>query len=467
MSTAVEAGEMRVETVDFGLRAVVKDAAAVFAERARGKGLELVSLVEPDVPNALRGDPFRIRQVLMNLLSNAVKFTEAGRVAIRVEGVEYRADTAPEDTVTVRFEVEDTGIGLTREQLAGLFQPFSQADTSTTRRYGGTGLGLAISKQLVELMGGEIGVKSEPGAGSVFSFTLPLVKQPEGAQAAPSATTAPADEEFVGRQDVGTVEAGRASVGILVVEDTLTNRLVAVELLKRRGFDADVVSDGAEAVEALSRNAYAAVLMDIQMPEMDGYEATAEIRKREGIERRTPIIAMTAHALHGDREKALSAGMDDYLSKPVRPEELDRVLERWVERTPRAGEAPRQATNGDSASDGSLDRTVLADLRTIQREGGSDIVKALVGAFLEETPPHIAALRGATEQGDAELLKRTAHALNGICRGVGASRMGELCSELERLGDSGDLAGALDLLKRLGEEFDGVKILLDAELSGD
>ena len=451
----IEAGEVRIETIDFDLRELVDEAAAVFAERARDKGLDLVRSVEPDVPTALRGDPYRIRQVLTNLLSNAVKFTEEGRVVL---GCERGRDL--EDKVTLRFEVSDTGIGITSEQQRRLFRSFSQADTSTTRRYGGTGLGLAISKQLVQLMGGEIGVESEPGKGSTFSFTLPLSKQPHRARVR-RAEIKPAPLPA----NLSPVEAKKRSARVLIAEDTLTNRMVAVELLKRRGYEVDVVSNGAEAVEAFSSTVYAAILMDIQMPEMDGYEATAQIRQLEGALRHTPIIAMTAHALLSDREKAFSAGMDDYLSKPVRPEQLDGVLERWIPQAPKQGRARSRITDGGSTPDDSLDQTVLADLRTIQQEGGGNIVEMLIETFLDETPTHVAALREAAAQGEAPLFKRTAHALNGICRGVGASRMASICQEMERLAGLGDVTSAPDMLDRLGEEFARVKTLLATELS--
>ena len=454
----IEAGEVRVETIDFELRSIVKDTATVFAMRAREKGLELLVSIDRDAPNALKGDPFRIRQVLGNLLSNAVKFTEVGTVTLKVECADGQGDK-----VTARFEVADTGIGMTEEQKQRLFRSFSQADASTTRRYGGTGLGLAISKQLVELMGGKIWVESEPGRGSTFSFALPLIKRSKIDQPL-SQTPSP----LARRQIAATEAEQRADVPVLVVEDTLTNRMVAVELLERRGYAVDVASDGIEALEACSRKRYAAVLMDVQMPEMDGYEATAEIRRREGGEgpgRRTPIIAMTAHALRGDREKALSAGMDDYLSKPVRPEELDGILGRWVPGASGPEEGPHRATNGASTPNGSLDHNVLAGLHTIRSEGGGDIVHGLMRAFREETPRHMSALQEYAKRGEAESFKRTAHALNGICRSVGANRMGSICLELERMGDSGNLASAPNSLVRLEEEFDHVKVLLDAEYS--
>jgi CheY-like chemotaxis protein len=204
--------------------------------------------------------------------------------------------------------------------------------------------------------------------------------------------------------------------------------------------------------------------MDVQMPGMDGYQATARIREREGTGRRTPIIAMTAHALQGDREKALAAGMDDHLSKPIRPEELDRVLKKWVAPSAESLESPRQAVERPPGSDGSLDLTVLESLRLIQQEGGGDIVDRLVATFLEEVPSRLAALHADAERDDPQAFWRAAHALNGTCRSVGAARMGYICMQLERLGDSGDLTAAPGLFAQLEEEFGRVRLLLDAEL---
>jgi two-component system sensor histidine kinase/response regulator len=206
-------------------------------------------------------------------------------------------------------------------------------------------------------------------------------------------------------------------------------------------------------------------LMDVQMPGVDGYQATARIRAREGTRRRTPIIAMTAHALQGDREKALAAGMDDHLSKPIRPEELDRVLKKWVAPSDEPPEPPSQPGERPPSTDGSLDLTVLESLRLIQQEGGGDIVDRLVATFLEEVPSRLAALHADAERGDPQAFWRAAHALNGTCRSVGAARMGDICMQLEKLGDSGDLTDAPGLFAELEEEFGRVRLLLDAELS--
>ena len=452
----IEAGEVRIERVDFGPHETIEEAVAPFARRAEEKGLRFRRLVSESVPDVLEGDPLRIRQVLTNLLDNALKFTHEGEISLNVETIE-----TSESVATVRFEVSDTGIGMTGEQRGRLFRSFSQADASTTRRYGGTGLGLAISRRLVELMGGEIGVESEPGRGSTFSFTLPLRLLEESATPTPrpfaTAETAP--------EPNGLARGGDPGQRVLVAEDTLVNQIVAVELLKRRGYEVDVAATGSEAVAATSRTRYAAVFMDIQMPDMDGYEATAEIRHREPPGRRIPIIAITAHALQGDREKALSSGMDDYIPKPIRPEHLDRVLDRWLSPSPHLQPPPPRETPDPPRPDGSLDEEILHDLRSIRRKGGGEIVAELLQAFSNETPPLIETLHEAAKNNDAPAFKRAAHAVNGIARAVGARRMAGICLELEDLADAGDLSKTPSALRELVGERDRVNALLATELA--
>jgi PAS domain S-box-containing protein len=602
----IEAGRMDIETIDFDLCSVVEETVGLHAERAQGKGLELASLIEYDVPIALKGDPGRIRQILTNLLGNAVKFTEQGEVVLR-----GGSEEETEDAAIVRFEVKDTGIGMSEEQQERLFQSFSQADASTTRHFGGTGLGLAISKQLVELMGGEIGVESELGKGSSFWFTLPLEKQREGTQqrhaALASLTTdlrglrvLVADDNETNRNIVhhqvtswgmknGSAEDGpsalemlrsaaergesydltildmqmpkmdglelaqkikaepsisstklimlssigqrgegekarqagieayltkpvrqsqlydalatvmgtpeeaeapeeeekerqlvtrhslkeakdRSRVRILVAEDNQVNQKVAVKMLERLGYRADVAANGLEAIEALSRIPYSAVLMDVQMPEMDGYEATAGIRRREKSEGlRTPVIAMTANAMQGDRERALEAGMDDYISKPVKSEELGAVLERWLSRDEeeeKSGTTPAlEPSNTSAPPNGSVDYSVLKGLRERQVEGKPDILKELVELFLEDTPNQLKTLKEAAEKGDASSVERTAHTLSGGSGNLGAVRVAAICAELEEIGRSGDLAPAPALLSRLEEEYGRVRTALEKEAS--
>ena len=451
----IEAGRMEVEIIDLDIRALVEDVADMLASQAHEKGLELCCLVHPDVPTGVRGDPGRVRPILTNLLANAVKFTHKGQLTVVA-----RLEQENEETALVRIEVADTGIGIAPEDIPKLFESFRQADASTTRRYGGTGLGLAICRELTELMGGQVGVESEPGKGSTFWFTMTLAKRPPASlpplppqadlrgirvlvvddnatnrmilahevsiwgmepQVAPGGPAAlemllaaeargepyaiaivdkqmpdmdgielarlVSDDRRIGstrlvmltssgqrgdgraareagiagyltkpvrqsdlRDVISTVlglrdespprqlvthytvqEAERrARPRLLVVEDNAVNQRVAVRLLERLGYSADVTGNGLEAVAALARISYAAVLMDCHMPEMDGYQAAAEIRRMEGGTRHTPIIAMTAGAMQNDRTRCLAAGMDDYIAKPVRPEDLGAALRRWI-----------------------------------------------------------------------------------------------------------------------------------------
>ena len=479
----IEAGKLTLELLDFDLRSAVDETMDLLAERGFNKGVNLACLFHADVPNAVRGDPGRLRQILLNLLGNAIKFTEQGEVVVSVTVAHHRDDRA-----TVRFEVQDTGIGLSPAAQTHLFQAFSQADGSTTRKYGGTGLGLAICKQLTELMGGQIGVASQPEKGSTFWFTVPLGTRPPGTPSAvnslsqalgglhlcvvddhptnrrildlyaknwgvrcllaengPEALaqlrvmaaqndacdlaiidmhmpgmdglalaraikadpalaptrlvlltshgqrgdataahaagyaaylTKPVHEaqlyecltavvqppaeaptpqagrirdhtpssELVTRHSLAEAKA-RVSTRILVAEDNLINQMVAARLLEKLGYRVDLVANGLEVLNALTDIRYAAVLMDCQMPEMDGFEATAEIRRREGPDDHLAIIAMTANAMAEDRDRCLAAGMDDYMSKPVQSSVLAEVLSRWV-----GASASRPHSTGDRPS---------------------------------------------------------------------------------------------------------------------
>ena len=595
----IEAGKLHLEIIDFDLRSMVEEVVGLLGERAQHKDLELASLVEHGVPTALRGDPGRLSQVLTNLLGNAVKFTEKGEIVLRAK----RAEDTP-GAAMIRFEVTDTGIGMTDEQQGRLFNSFTQADASTTRKYGGTGLGLAISKQLVELMGGEIGLESAPGAGSTFWFAVPLEKQPEGArETAPSpradlhglrvlvvddnATNreivhhqvtswgmgngsaenghkalemlraaaergepydvaildmqmpgmdglmlagaikdSPAiastrlilltsmgqrgDGEQARRAGIeayltkpvrqsqlydalatvmGTHEAlasspsaetrlitrhtsdearARSSFRILLAEDNSVNQKVAVRMLEKLGYHADVAANGLEALDALSRIPYAAVLMDVQMPEMDGYEATAEIRNRERDGgRHTPIIAMTANAMQGDREKALEAGMDDYVPKPVKREELGAVLDRWIAEDyaleEKAETIPASLDGSSPASEEApLDHEVLQSLRELGDEG---FMAELVSLFVGEVPSLLVSLRDALGREDTGAVERVAHALHGSCGNIGAVRMAALCEKLQHAGASGDLARAPGLVGEVEAEFGRVCPALEAEVA--
>ncbi|HKS36895.1 MAG TPA: response regulator [Verrucomicrobiae bacterium] len=313
----IEAGKLSFEQTPFDLREVVNGVIELLAKQAQSKGIDLVRRIGPDTPTQLVGDPSRLRQVFLNLVGNAVKFTDRGEVS-----VEVTRESETSDDITLRCAVRDTGIGLSAEAQKKLFQTFSQADASTTRRYGGTGLGLAICRKLVELMGGAIGVVSSPGQGSTFWFTVKLPKQRVSAardSASPDRGSTPM-----------ACHAPHSPLRILLAEDNRVNQLVAVLHLRKLGHEVEAVNDGAKAVQAWQRGNYQVILMDCQMPEMDGYEATRKIRELQTEHDLPPvrIIAMTANAMQGDRELCLASGMDDYVSKPINEDDLKAALDR-------------------------------------------------------------------------------------------------------------------------------------------
>ncbi len=297
----------------FQLRAVIQDVLRSLALEAECKSLDLACLVQNSVPDTLYGDPVRLRRVLAHIVGNAIKFTEHGQVLIQAGQLEARREE-----VTVRFEVSDTGIGIPTEALERIFEPFSQVDGSASRRYGGTGLGLALSKKLVERMGGVIGVSSREGEGSVFWFTLRL-------RTAARTKSVP---EGVPNPESSTPLHGTGPRHVLLAEDNPVNQRVAKFLLEKLGYRVDIAASGVEVLDRMAERAYDCVLMDCQMPEMDGFAATAEIRKREGDTKHTPVVAMTAHAMQGDRERCIEAGMDEYVTKPISLEGLQQALER-------------------------------------------------------------------------------------------------------------------------------------------
>jgi PAS domain S-box-containing protein len=582
----IEAGRLEMEVLDFDLRTTVEDTCDLPALQAQAKGLELIALVEPDVPSALRGDPGRLRQVLTNLLGNAVKFTEHGEITVTVGLVEETDDRA-----TLRFSVRDTGIGINPGKADGLFEAFTQADASTTRRFGGTGLGLAISKRLVELMGGGIGVDSELGAGSTFWFTATLSRQDPSSFVAPedldtdritgarilavddnetnrkvvagmletwgcrhdevdSAAVAldvlhaaveqgepydvavldmmmpetdgealgrliKADSDIAGvhlvmmtsmgsRGDAGRLERlgfaayltkpvkqsqlfdclmvvmhrgesdeaeavrivtrhsladrDKRKARILLAEDNAINRKVALKTLERMGYRAESVEDGHAAVEALSQRRFDLVLMDVQMPVMDGITATKRIRDEASpvLDHRVPIVALTAHAMAEDREVCLAAGMNDYLSKPIQPDKLAAVLERWMRRhegqeeEPSLGEteavAPVAAASGSAVFDGN----VLLGLLDGDREAADEILKE----YLADTPRQLSALRAALAGDDVEAARRHAHSLKGASASVGAEALRAAAYEVERAAAAGDRDAAGGLADRAEEELE-------------
>ena len=586
----LEAGKLRVDAHDFDLLSVIESAVETHAPRAQAKGIELVSFAEEDVPRRLRGDGARLRQVLLNLVANAVKFTEHGEVFVRASLAERAGESA-----LLRFEVRDTGVGVAPDALTEIFSPFSQADGSTTRKYGGTGLGLSISKQLVEMMGGEIGCETEPGKGSTFWFTARLAA-PRDALAAedpatvPSATTRatarvlvvvrnpthgrvlcrqieswgwsadcghdraeaftmladaaakgePYDLVLFGSAVAGAREAtraiangpdfprtrvvllsdlstrpeasrsrgerapevlfkplkqsqlrsrleamlageggrddapaprkrpaarrrktsgakpsggGAAAERVLVAEDDAVIREIVRQHLARLGYAADFVTNGREAVEAVCRKRYGLVLMDVQMPEMGGFEATAAIRRaeRDG-RRRTPVIAFTAYALAGDRQKCLDAGMDDYVAKPDVGETLRGVLERWLRNEGGARDGGKPAP--PARADASLELFVKPSvLRLMERDGEAGGASGLYEKFCADSKAVVESLKTHARRGDAERLRRTAHRLKGRADIYGLERLAKLCAEIERGATTGEMSSSEEGVKAVEMEL--------------
>ncbi len=449
----IEAGKLKFESLDFDLHATLEGAIKSFTERAEDKGLELASLVYRDVPTKLRGDPLRVRQVLTNLIGNAVKFTKHGEVVLRVTK-EYETGTH----AIVRFVVSDTGIGISAAAQRRLFQAFTQADGSTTRKYGGTGLGLVISKQLVEYMDGEIGVESVEGRGSTFWFTAKFEKQFDELEPLKSISKEQHGYQPSQSSSVPTSQhtaERRRDLRILVAEDQLINQRVALHQLQELGYQADAVANGQEVLEALKKSAYDIILMDCQMPEMDGYETTAEIRQREGASKHIPIIALTAHASEEVRQKCLAAGMDDYVAKPVKSKTLEKVLEHWIARPVRPARAGAQNPSAQDSSP--LERIVapevLASFREAQSEGETELMTELIQIYLRDTRPLLARLESAFEQGNAPVVQREAHGLKGTSAILGITRMAVLSGELENDVINGSLEEARSLMIELKQEF--------------
>jgi PAS domain S-box-containing protein len=457
----IEAGRIDIEVIDFDLHMVVEEAAKLVAPKADEKDLELAVMVDPQISMSVRGDPGRIRQILLNLLGNAVKFTDTGEVVLRV-----RKESERGGSIGVRFEVTDTGIGIDATQQARLFESFIQADASTTRRFGGTGLGLAISKRLAERMGGEIGVLSEAGKGSTFWFTLTLET---GARGPGRPAPAPGPARVPGGSAGGAINesvryafnevAPSARARVLVVDDSPVNQRVAVRMLEKMGHVVDVADNGVGALAALGRVRYDAVLMDCQMPEMDGFEATRELRRREGSDRHTIVIAMTAGAMAGDQEKCRAAGMDEYLSKPVMADTLMNTITSWLD-----PEAERSRTSHPKQEPpGLLDQRYVTGLREL----GTDEFDKLVRLFLKDGETFIDGLRAAQRTGDTSAMVKLAHSLKGSASSFGAGTLASRCGELQARARAADAAEDARMIDSVVAEFALASAALREELAPD
>ncbi len=452
----IEAGKLDLEKRDFEPRRVLEETVTLLAQKAEAKGIELSWEASPDVPVLVRGDEGRLRQVLVNLAANAVKFTERGKVSVR-------AETAGEDQGhwVIRFLVEDTGIGIPPESRESVFETFTQVDASMARKYGGTGLGLAISRRLVEMMGGEIGFESEEGKGTVFEFTVPFEK-PAG-PAAPEKKDARAETS----RKTGSLEPRPLSGRVLLVEDNQTNQLVASRLLEKFGLSVETASNGAQAVKSLAERKFDLVFMDVQMPEMDGLEATRRIREGACCEKNAgvPIVALTAHAMSGDMQKCLDAGMDDYLPKPVEAKTLRETLERWIPGRETAGEedgvpeAPGESPGNPKEEKSSpvFDKESLLE----RLEEDQDLVEFMVRTFLQEVPGKWEALREVVERKEWDRAERLAHNLKGAAATVGAEALRGAAQDLEeaiRKGSPGETAALLEVL---GDRLSRLKTALE------
>jgi len=419
----IEAGRLELEPVPFELARVLGEVEAL-AARADDKHLAITHAVAPEVPARLVGDPLRLKQVLTNLVGNAVKFTERGSVTVRA-GVASEDD----DGVVLSFAVADTGIGIAQDRQEVIFDAFTQADGSTTRKYGGTGLGLSIAKRLVELMGGSIRVESTLGAGTTFTFTARFGRRRAGdGLASVNARAAAAVDGQPG---------ALPSLSILVAEDNAVNRLVMTRFLEGEGHRPTLVKSGKEAVDATAAQAFDVVLMDIQMPEMDGFEAARLVRERErerGDGSRLPLVAVTAHAMKGDRERCLAAGYDGYLTKPVALAELLATLRAVLPPGPdQPGGLPSGPDQRGLPSGGGFD-----EASALARAGGDRaLLQELVEIFVAEAPGWLAEIDAAAAAGDAASLRRVAHTLKGAADTCGVRRATEIATAIERMAREG------------------------------
>jgi signal transduction histidine kinase/DNA-binding response OmpR family regulator len=451
----MEADKLDLEMIPFALKPCAKKVGGIFSSRATEKGIDLRMDFDPELPEFVRGDPGRCQQVLMNLISNAIKFTESGEVVLRMRRGHQAAKPRH---VPIEVEVRDTGVGMTSSEQKRLLKPFAQADVSTTRRYGGSGLGLVICRRLVELMGGQLSLESRVGEGTSVRFCVELEEVDEPGVACPDMGTV--------RTQAGEVAPSngsrRRALRVLVAEDTVANQKLLRHLLQKAGHVCDVVSNGVEAVSALEKGRYDLVLMDCQMPVMDGYEATRRIRQLEGESRQTIIIALTASAMKGDREACLAAGMNEYLTKPVILEALLAVLGRYAPRLVEPAPESQATKVGVPARIETEDLPV--DLGALREMIGTDpaVLQDMLIAFMEENRQRVADLQAAQHSGDAEAVRRAAHGVKSAALNFHAARLAELARILEDRGQAGELEGLDPTVSALGRELERIERVLDS-----
>lgn len=429
----IESGKFSLEKIGFELPSMIRSIINVFKYQASEKGLALDLMLADSVPHHLQGDPLRLRQILTNLIGNAVKFTEKGQVSVRLQVVEQRSEQ-----VTIRCEVQDTGPGLPPEVQEKIFENFTQADPSTTRRHGGSGLGLSICKQLVEIMGGRIGVISEPGQGATFWIEIPLVKIP-----------ATAVEEIGPDEVEAQVRDFKQAFKVLIAEDNPINSQVFEGMLQKMNLPCRVAENGAIAVELLRRENFDMVLMDCNMPAMDGYEASRRIRQMTPPKNLIPIIAITANVMKGDREKCLEAGMNDVLSKPVSFPDLQKKLYQFL----------LKSDFRQSVQD------AVEVLRTLQGPQNPNFLKDLVQVFVRDTPKQIGEAEEAARKGDQIQVEKITHTLKSSFASFGAKAASDRALEMEKGATKMSTEETLKRLAKLRDDFASVRDVLKTIVS--
>ncbi len=443
----IEADKLELENIQFDLNDVIKDAIALFTPDEIGKDFALRYYSDIDMSVGIKGDPYRLRQVIVNLLSNAVKFTEKGQIVVRVES--KTLDEESEDSI-FHISVSDTGIGIAEDTIAEIFKSFTQADGSSTRKYGGTGLGLAISSRIVNEMDGEIWVESELGKGSVFHFTVKLgIVHEAEKQALSSGLSVVIENQY----DLKKTKM----IHVLLAEDNIVNQEVGVLMMEEEGYFVDLVCTGREAIDILKRERFDVVLMDMQMPEIDGIEATKIIRSlvNSGFDPDIPIIALTAHAFKESKERCLEAGMNGFITKPFRIEDINREITNVL-----VMDKSMQTEKGEN---GTLDREEV-----LQRVGGKErILKKVWRVFRDDVPLQIETLKKALDEGDNELVERQAHSLKGAAANIGAKIMSGKAFELEQALKEKKINNVHLLCKGLEMEFVKVMYELDDQLGHD
>jgi signal transduction histidine kinase/DNA-binding response OmpR family regulator len=450
----IEAGKLELESADFDLHETVEGVSQVLAERAKKKNLQLICGIDPQVPRFVTGDAVRFRQVLTNLISNAVKFTERGEVAVHLMLLQQSDSKA-----TVKIDVRDTGMGIPKERQDRLFKSFSQVDASTTRKFGGSGLGLAISQRITEIMGGQMSVESEEGNGSTFSFTAQLqTRAPSAAET--KAQSAPQIEEQ-GLADSSPLQGMK----ILLAEDHEINQMVAGEILTRAGCQVTIAANGQEALEAVQRGGLDLVLMDCQMPILDGLEATRRIRKYESESNKRghiPIIALTANAIKGDRELCLAAGMDGYVTKPIEAAEVISTIQSLFSngRPQSAASAPASlAQPQDSAARGITDDTLAIDFNALRRRclGNRKLAAKALETFAATIGSYIQTLSDNLQKGDAKSVAAAAHKIKGAAGNVSAQQVLRIAGALEEMGKKEALSQTEQCMAELQVEIERVR----------